>query len=137
MSRYTSLVSVAICVPIQNVISNVLFGYQQKFLFGFYEKKKSVFIVSELSLAKALWLIFLNIHVKKSIIHFEQNRVQWYIFRNSGKFHLKKRKYAYVFMALVAFVCSYEKNKQNRKDFELRYIHQAIFKIVNSLHTSM
>lgn len=40
-------------------------------------------------------------------------------------------------MALVAFVYSYEKSKQNKKDFEPRYIHQAIFKIVNSLHTSM
>lgn len=49
----------------------------------------------------------------------------------------KKRKYVCVFMALVAFVYSYEKNKKNKKDFEPRYIHQAIFKIVNSLHTSM
>lgn len=49
----------------------------------------------------------------------------------------KKRKYVCVFMALVAFVYSYEKSKQNKKDFEPRYIHQAIFKIVNSLHTSM
>lgn len=39
MSRYTTLVSEAIFVPIQTAIPNVLFSYQYKVLFGFHEKK--------------------------------------------------------------------------------------------------
>lgn len=73
MSRYTTLVSESIFVPIQIAILNVLFSYQYKVLFGFHEKKSFLLCqrYSQIQLAD-----FFNIHVKKSLIHFEQNRVR-------------------------------------------------------------
>lgn len=100
MSRYTTLVSEAIFVPIQTAIPNVLFSYQYKVLFGFHEKKNR-FYCARGTTRKFNWLIFFNIHVKKSLIHFEQNRVQWCIFRNPGKFHLKKE------VCLCIYDCSW------------------------------